>query len=337
MDSVSQFALGAAVTAAVIGSRCPAGRTVLIGGLVGTLPDLDVLIDHGDAVANMTMHRAESHALLWLAVATPLLAWLITRLPAQRRHFGRWCLAVLATLWTHVGLDALTIYGTQLGLPFTDHPYGLGCIFVIDPLYTTPLLLGIGWLWWRRGDRSGRRANWLGLLLSTAYAAWSLGAQQHVLRLAHAELARQGLAVEQVVVTPAPLQTVLWRVVAIDAGAFYEANVSLFDRSSQITFERFDRGASLYAALHDDPVVARLARFCHGMHRLRRVGDEVFMADLRMGQQPFFPFDFRVAGGHENGSLTALAPLRVPTRLDVGVAASWIWRRMWGEAVPTPR
>ena len=126
MDSVSQFALGAAVTAAVLGGRCPAGRAVLIGGLVATLPDLDVLIDHGDAVANMTMHRAESHALLWLAAATPLLAWLISRLRGQREHFGRWCLAVLLTLWTHVGLDALTIYGTQLALPFTDHPFGLG-------------------------------------------------------------------------------------------------------------------------------------------------------------------------------------------------------------------
>ncbi|MCB9886385.1 MAG: metal-dependent hydrolase [Planctomycetes bacterium] len=337
MDSVSQFALGAAVTAAVLGGRCPAGRAVLIGGLVATLPDLDVLIDHGDAVANMTMHRAESHALLWLAAATPLLAWLISRLRGQREHFGRWCLAVLLTLWTHVGLDALTIYGTQLALPFTDHPFGLGCIFVIDPLYTLPLLLGIGLLCWRRGDRSGVRANLVGLLLSTGYAAWSFGAQQHVVRLAREELARQGIVAEQMLVTPAPLQTVLWRVVAVDAGAFYEGSHSLFDSGAHIAFERFDRGAALFAALRDDPVVARLARFSHGMFRLRRVGDEVFMADLRMGQQPFFPFDFRVAGSHPDGALAALPPQRTAARLDVGVAASWIWRRMWGEAVPPPR
>lgn len=337
MDSVSQFALGAAVTAAVLGRRCPAGRAVLLGGLVATLPDLDVLIDHGDPVANMTKHRAASHALLYLAAATPLLAWLIARLPSQRPHFGRWCLAVLLTLWTHVGLDALTIYGTQFALPFTDHAFGVGCIFVIDPLYTLPLLFGIGLLCWRRGDPGGMRANWAGLLLSTAYVAWSFGAQQHVLRLARAELARQGIVAEQVLVTPAPLQTVLWRIVATDAESFHEGSVSLFDQTPTIVFERHDRGAALFVALRGEANVARLDRFCHGMHRLRRVGNEVLMADLRMGQQPFFAFDFRIATLGDGGLPVAAPPLQAAVRIDPGVAADWIWRRMWGEIVPPPR
>ena len=48
MDSISQFALGASVAAVVLGPRVGAARAVLLGGLVATLPDLDVLIDHGD-------------------------------------------------------------------------------------------------------------------------------------------------------------------------------------------------------------------------------------------------------------------------------------------------
>ncbi|MBK4770827.1 MAG: metal-dependent hydrolase, partial [Pantoea sp. Morm] len=66
MDSLSQLTLGAAVTVAVMGKRVPLWQAALAGAVAGTLPDLDVFIDHGDAIRNMTLHRTESHALLWL-------------------------------------------------------------------------------------------------------------------------------------------------------------------------------------------------------------------------------------------------------------------------------
>jgi len=74
MDSLSQAALGAAVGLAAMGRRTAPWKAALWGAVCGTLPDLDVLIDHGDAVRNMTLHRAESHALFWLTLASPLLA-----------------------------------------------------------------------------------------------------------------------------------------------------------------------------------------------------------------------------------------------------------------------
>ena len=63
MDSLSQFALGAAVSVAVMGRRTAVWKAALWGGVLGTLPDLDALIDHGDPVLNMVLHRAETHAL----------------------------------------------------------------------------------------------------------------------------------------------------------------------------------------------------------------------------------------------------------------------------------
>lgn len=338
MDSVSQFVLGAAVTAAVLGARTGAARAVLIGGVVATLPDLDVLIDRGDAVSNMTMHRADSHSLLWLTLATPLLVWLITRLPQERAHVGRWCVAVWVTLITHVLLDAMTIYGTQLLLPFTDHPFGVGSLFVIDPLYTLPLLGGLGVLLWRRGDRRGRRGNTIGLVLSTLYALWSLFAQQHVLGIARAQLQQAGLAAEQILVTPAPLQTLLWRIVVLTPNDFYEGSRSLLDGDRPIEFERFDRGRELFVPLSGEPAVSRLAWFSHGFCRMRQHGDRVLMADLRMGQEPQFAFEFEVARRRGDGELVALpSPDKIPTTIDTPAAMDWIWRRMWGEALPRPR
>ena len=74
MDSLTQMALGAAVTVAVMGRRTAAWKAAAWGALAGTLPDLDAFIDHGDAVLNMTLHRANSHSLLWLTLGAPALA-----------------------------------------------------------------------------------------------------------------------------------------------------------------------------------------------------------------------------------------------------------------------
>ncbi|MEK9896226.1 MAG: metal-dependent hydrolase, partial [Burkholderiaceae bacterium] len=61
MDSLTQAALGAAVSVAVLRRRAPVWQSALWGAAMGTIPDLDVLIDHGNPVLNMTEHRAHSH------------------------------------------------------------------------------------------------------------------------------------------------------------------------------------------------------------------------------------------------------------------------------------
>jgi inner membrane protein len=77
MDSLSQLALGAAVGVAVMGRRTAVWKAAVWGAVCGTLPDLDVVIDYGDPIRNMTLHRAESHAFFYLTLLSPLLAWLI--------------------------------------------------------------------------------------------------------------------------------------------------------------------------------------------------------------------------------------------------------------------
>lgn len=335
MDSVSQFVLGGAVAAAVLGAEVRPWRAVLIGGGLGTLPDLDVLIDHGEPIANMTMHRAESHALLWLTLATPLLTWLVRR-AAPGIGWGRWSLAVWLVLATHVGLDWLTIYGTQVWLPFTDRAWGLGCLFVVDPLYTLPLLLGLAGLLLAR--RRGGGWNHAGLAVSTAYVLWSAMAQQHVLGLAGRELERLGVVAERLVATPAPLQTVLWRVVAVAGDEWYEAHWSFADAARPWAFVRRPRGRALEAELRDVPGVARLVRFSHGCVRLAEDAEGVRIADLRMGQEPYLAFEFRVARRNGDGVLVPLPQPEVARRRPpLGDGLRWLWRRMWGEPVEPPR
>ena len=48
MDSLSQISLGAAVVVATMGRRTAVWKAALWGGVVGTLPDQDVRITHGE-------------------------------------------------------------------------------------------------------------------------------------------------------------------------------------------------------------------------------------------------------------------------------------------------
>ncbi|WBX99990.1 metal-dependent hydrolase [Ramlibacter tataouinensis] len=335
MDSISQLALGAAVGVAVMGRRSAVWKAALAGGIAGTLPDLDAFIDHGNAVANMTYHRAESHALFWLTLASPLVAALVSRVAGEADRFRRWWLALWLALVTHPLLDTLTIYGTQLLLPFTDHPFGVGSIFIIDPLYTVPLLIGLAGAVARGRGHGGLRWNAWALGLSTAYLAWSVGAQAHVRALAQDELAAAGRPAEHLLVTPTPFNTVLWRIVAMRDGGYEEGFHSLLD-GRPIRFERFASDRALERELQDLWPVQRMQWFTHGFYRMQRQGDAAYITDLRMGQEPNYSFNFRV-GRREGGRWEAVPAQNRGARGDLGAGLRWLWRRMGGEDLPPPR
>lgn len=335
MDSLTQIALGSAVGVAVMGRRTRLWKAALWGGICGTLPDLDSFIDHGDAIRNVTYHRAESHALIYLTLAAPLIAWVAARLHGELDRFRRWWLAVWLALVTHPLLDVMTIYGTQLALPFTDRPFGVGSIFIIDPLYTLPLLVGLAGAAALRGER-GRRWNAAGLVLANAYLAWSVLAQQHVYGVVNESLEAQGIRAERVLATPTAFNTVLWRIVVIEGEHYYEGFYSLLDTDRRIDLDRFPRNLALYERLRDDWHVARVAWFSRGFFAMSGRGDQVLISDLRMGQEPFYTFTFAVAECLD-GRLVRRLPERLPRNLDVGPILRWMAHRLRGERMAPPR
>lgn len=333
MDSLTQAALGAAVAVGVMHRRTAVWKAASWGAVAGTLPDLDVLVDHGDPILNMVLHRAETHALFWLTLFSAPLAGLVARLHGQQALWKRWWLALWLVLITHPLLDAMTVYGTQLLLPFSSHPFGVGSLFIIDPLYTVPLLVGVVLaLVWRK---QGLTANLLGLVLSTAYMGWSVTAQHQVQQIARATVQAQGIQAERLLVTPSAFNTVLWRVVAIDAQAYHEGFYSFFDADRTIEFRRVDRGAALEPGLAHIDGVQRIRAFSRGFYALRDDAGLIRITDLRMGQHPTFTFAFHAAERHS--APVALVPARaVGQRTDPATGLPWLWRRLWGERVPPP-
>jgi len=352
MDSLSQIALGSAVTIATMGKRTALWKAALWGAVAGTLPDLDVFIDHGNAIRNMVLHRAQTHSLFWLTLFSLPFAAAVAKLHREWGQWRRWWLALWLGLITHPLLDAMTVYGTQLALPFTNYPYAVGSVFIIDPLYTLPLLLGIGWALARREkvsingqehrmlSREGTIANTLGLLLSSAYLLWGVSAQQRVSQIADLALVSQGITAQSVLITPTPFNSILWRIVAVAGDEYLEGYYSLLDQAPEgqqisLAFARFPRGNALAAELHGSEEVQRLRSFSKGFYALREEAGRVLMTDLRMGQEPNYIFSFAVAQRHSAPVLLA-QPEQIGTRINFKCGLPWIWQRMWGKTLLSP-
>jgi inner membrane protein len=337
MDSLSQIALGAAVGVAVMGRKTALWKAALMGAVCGTLPDLDVLIDHGDPIREMTFHRTESHALFYLTLVAPLFAWIVAKLAREMQLFKYWWLAVWLVLITHPLLDTMTIYGTQLALPFSDYPFGIGSVFVIDPLYTLPLLIGTCIALMRKQLR-GLRWNSIGLGVSSVYLLWGLAMQFYVGTLADKSLAAQGLSVQQRLVTATPFNSVLWRVVAITPQGYAEGFYSLFDKDKNIRFVEHARGDGIYGLVRSNWEVNRIAWFSHGYFKMAEQNGVVSIADLRMGVEPYYSFTFDIAERtveHNSARIIFGSPKQAIPPIDSEKSLQWLPQRLLGKTDQT--
>jgi len=301
MDSITQALLGASVQGAMLG-RWQGRKALVYGVVLGTLPDLDVVIDYGDAVANMTYHRGFSHSLLVLSLLAVLLTWLTRRFRPDERYSGtRLFFSIWLVLITHVLLDAFTSYGTQLLWPLTTQPIAWSSVFIIDPLYSVPLLVAVlaGLLFGLHG-RTGKWPTYA-LAISTCYLGFTLAGKQ--------------MAEHRV--------------------QYYETLVSWRDTAPP-SLVRLPRNAQLAAELDGSEQHERLKWFTGNVLRYDVAGNQLLVTDLRLGMTGFHPFRFPLAERSAEGWKLIAKPERVPAnRGDMSRLVS-LWQRIWQQEPALP-
>ena len=329
MDSLTQLTLGAAVGEAVMGRKV--GRKAMVwGAFCGTLPDLDVLLPFGDPVKDFTYHRSFSHSVFVLSLLTPLFVWLILKLHPKLARFKKsWSMLVWLCFMTHILLDCFTVYGTQIFWPLWDYPVGLASIFIIDPFYTVPLLLGVvaAFVLSRANDR-GYRFNRATLTLTTCYLVWSVAAQAYVTTAVEKSLIRQSVPYDKLLVSAGPLNTMLWRIVVKQSdGNYYEGYYSLLDGHSEVTLHRYESSKELLADLEKHWPVERLRWFTKGFYKVWQADGSLVISDLRMGSEPSYVFSFIVAK-MGNPHFSAVPVQRLPADRDLD-QLKFVWTRIW--------
>jgi inner membrane protein len=325
---LTQLTFGAACGQAILGKEV--GRKAPIwGAILGTLPDLDVFIPLGSPVDDFVYHRGFSHSLFLLALLSPLIAKLITTIHQDTKHlYIKWVLFSFVVLEGSVLLDLLTIYGTQIFWPFDTTPHAVPALFIIDPLFTLPIFLGVlASLLFKNHNPKGHRLNAVGLTLSLTYLAWAVGAGVFVKNRVNEKLAQQGVSYSQFTFCPAPFTTLLWRVVGIDNEQYFETYYSLFDGDAPLSVNFYPRNLSLMKGMEEHPPVAKLEKFTRGYFAMSENNGSIAMTDLRMGSEPNYVFQFRVAELVETKKVPT-KPIRLQAIRDWG-QLPWLWARIW--------
>lgn len=302
---------------------------MLLGAGLGTLPDLDVFIDFGGAVENYTYHRGFSHSLFVLAPLSALI-WLLLRrwwAPVRDKPL-RWLAAISLALLTHPLIDAHTAYGTQLFWPLTVPPTSWATLFIIDPLYTLPLLVGV--LVAAINRKVSGTALRVGLVVSTIYVGWSWVAQATVSRNVEDALASMQLQGAPVFLTPTPFNTLLWRAVVITDHGYLEGFDSLMVDEGTMRFTAYPSETDAIEGAGDIWAVSRLRWFAQDFVKAHIDNDRLVISDLRMGQEPTYVFSHVVAARgnpHWKEVPAELLPVSFGDRALAGV-----WDRIWRPA-----
>lgn len=340
MDSVTQLTLGAAVGELVLGQKI-GNQAILWGALAGTLPDLDVLASPWlDDLGFLIHHRGITHSLLTVILVAPALAGLAfwgygngTDVPT----FSQWSWLFFWCLLTHVLLDACTTYGTPLLLPFSDYRVAFNNIFIVDPLYTLPMLVGVlVCLLLPADDPTRRWVNYVGVGLSCLYLGMTFMNKYRAHRSFTQSLAEKGISPKRMMTGPTPLNSVLWYCFAQVEDGFYVGYHSLLDAESRVCFEYLPRNDDLLADLKDAFPVERLIWFANGYYAVRQEDGGLVFHVLKFGIFSFdadvehVAFSYKIARNEDGQIVVEKLPRRGD--LDWGRAFATLWDRIKGKA-----
>jgi len=308
MDNLTHTLIGASIASLMMGRRGGA-RALVAGAVVANLPDLDIFIPHANIIDMMTYHRGFTHSLIVETVAAPVIAYAASYVvAAARENRLRFLLMVWLCLITHALLDSLTTYGTQLFWPLNaGPPAALASIFIIDPLFTLLLLLGVLMLVFRRRKPDeGRPA--LRAFFSAAMIYLAIGIAGHLSVRARA-VEDPAFAKSRVFVQPAPLTILYWQVLGLEDGHYVTGVTSVVPTCPIGAIGHFERAAAPPDGVQLSDSVKRLEWFTDGFYGFTAENGRLAITDLRIGVPPAFGFSFDIAEKHD-GKYRHVNPVR---------------------------
>ncbi len=287
MDSITQATLGAAVGEALLGKK--AGyQAAAWGAALGVVPDLDVLINlFVDSVSQLYYHRNITHSVFFAIAAPPVFGWLIDKChPQFEIGWKRWAYLSFWVFFTHILIDLPTTYGTQILQPINNHPYTTDSIFIIDPLFTLPLLIGlISALVLRHSSNAGSYLNQAGITIAALYMLWGVGIKSHVDSVFKESFQNQYGYFEKAKTSPNGPTTFLWSGYIVKQDTIYQSVYSIFDESTDLKFSAIPRNSHLIKPFTGDRAYEALMWFSRGFYTVEETDEgKIILYDLRFGR-----------------------------------------------------
>ena len=282
MDSISQGVLGAAIGEAILGKKI-GNKGAIIGAIVATIPDLDVMLYLFYSKFDMlSIHRGFSHSIVFSVLGAFLIAFALSKMKwFQDIKFKILLLFTWLCLFTHMLLDAFTAYGTQLFLPFSDQRVGFDSINVVDPVYTVPLIIGLVLsLGIYKSSEKRSRFNNFGLIISSLYLVFTLLNKEGVKTAVSNEFSNENIAYTSLLTMPVGMANINWYGVAKGKDSIYMLKHSIFSNENE-PIEAFPINEE-YLNEVDEAVADKMRWFAKGYYTVEKVDEAIRIYNLQV-------------------------------------------------------
>jgi len=285
MDSLTHIVLGACIGELVAGRKL-GKKAMLLGAIAQSIPDIDLVASFWlNTSSDLLAHRGITHSILFALLLTPVLALLSKRWFKERDiTVNDWMFFWGIQIFIHIFIDSFNAYGTGWFEPFSHYRVSFNTIFVADPLYTMwPLIASLVLLILKRNNP--KRYWWarFGLVLSSVYFISCIANKLLIDNEVRMALKKQQIPFKRYFSTPAPLNTMLWYIVAENDSGFNIGYRSVFDKQSTIAFHYVYRNDSLLQPVKGNEDLQHLIRFSQGFYTAEKWHDTLVFNDLRFG------------------------------------------------------
>jgi inner membrane protein len=286
MDSLTHIAIGICVGEAFFEKGF--GKKALLWGILAqSIPDIDFISALWlNTPQYLLAHRGFSHSILFCLLATILFS-----LAADRFHrphnitFKKWMAFFFTEIILHLIIDGLNNYGTGYFEPFSHQRFSLNAVYVADPLFSIITGYAAFRLIYLNAYHQKRRFWWrIGLISPIIYILISVMIKYKINNDIQKDLAMKQINHVEFSTTPAPLQNLLWYVVAENKDGYYTTYRSVFSNKIKNTWHYFKKNEESLSKINDHEELQLLKRFSQHKYTIESKNGQLWYNDVRFGQ-----------------------------------------------------
>jgi inner membrane protein len=286
MDSLTHIALGACI-GELFTDKQFGKKAMLWGAMAQSIPDIDFIAGFWlSPTADLIAHRSFTHSILFALLITFFMAVVAERF--HRPHnisLKKWMWFLGTEVFVHLLLDGFNNYGTGWFKPFTDKRFTFNAIYVVDPFFSLPGILGCLALILLHSTHH-RRIVWARttIIMTLFYLGYALFNKYEVSKPLPDLAKKEGITYDRYFTTPAPLNTWLWFVVFEKKEGYYTGYRSVFDTTQSLDLHWHAKNELLLKPIADHQEVFELKKFSQGYYTIEQKKDTLIFNDLRFGQ-----------------------------------------------------
>lgn len=280
MDTLTHAVLGATTGEVLMGKQL-GRRAAIYGAVLQNIPDLDGVAGLWlSPDANLWAHRGITHSLLFAVMMGTILgltaAWHHRKESIPTGHLVAFA---MLQLLIHSVLDTCNAYGVGWWEPFHNNRISWHLLYVADPFFTFPLLVGALYVLLSRKSAARPKVAWVSLALMVVYLLQALIGKSVVAQQAAAQLGAKPL-----LLTPAPFNTWLWYVVATDSAGYRTGYASVADQPQSLKLTYKPANTHWLPLAPNATEANRLVAFADAIYTIEKYGNELYLQIPRFGQ-----------------------------------------------------